>query len=437
MLSLARFTSLKTAGSSLVFKQSLVNNNKNFKGIQYQTVRNLSIHEYLSMKLLREYGVQVPNGQIATNANEAKDLGSKLTTDPVVIKAQVLAGGRGKGHFDSGLKGGVQVIPKSKLSEVASQMIGHNLITKQTGAAGRICNSVYIVDKLKVKKEFYFAILLDRSTKGPMILASSEGGMDIETVAATNPSAIHNLSLDIDTPLDINEGKKLAKNLGFTGDLINQAAETFQKLYKIFLDKDATMIEINPLVIAEDINGVEKVLCLDAKFSFDDNAAFRQKDIFALRDATQEDPREVAAGKWDLNYVGLDGNIGCLVNGAGLAMATMDIIKLHGGDPANFLDVGGSAGARQVAEAFKIITSDTKVKAILVNIFGGIMRCDVIAEGIINAVNEVGIKIPLIVRLQGTEVDRAKQLIAESKLRIYSYDDLEDAAEAAVKATKK
>ncbi|KAJ3184829.1 beta' subunit [Gaertneriomyces sp. JEL0708] len=398
--------------------------------------RNLSIHEHMSMGLLQKYGVNIPRGEVATTPQQAEEIARRLGSEDVVVKAQVLAGGRGKGHFDTGLKGGVQLVYNpAQVRSLAEKMLGHKLITKQTGAGGRICNSVYIVERLYVRREFYFAIVMDRATRGPVIIASSQGGMNIEDVAAENPEAIVTLPIDINTGLKREDARSVAEKLGFTGDSIDQAVETFENLYKIFIEKDSTMIEINPLAEVHTEKG-NAVMCMDAKFGFDDNAGFRQKDVFGLRDTTQEDPREVAAAKWDLNYIGLDGNIGCLVNGAGLAMATMDIIKLHGGDPANFLDVGGSARADQVTEAFKIISSDPRVTAILVNIFGGIMRCDVIAQGIIEAVNQLGLRLPLIVRLQGTEVDAAKKLIRESGLKIIAEDDLDEAARKSVAMSK-
>ncbi|KAJ3281076.1 hypothetical protein HK104_000231 [Borealophlyctis nickersoniae] len=412
--------------------------------------RNLSIHEYLSMGVLQQYGVKVPRGAVAKSAEEAEKIAHDLGSEDIVVKAQVLAGGRGKGHFDSGLKGGVRVVYSyvfernfaaamsgpTEVKMFADKMLGHKLITKQTGAAGRICNAVYVVERLYVRREYYFAIIMDRATQGPVIIASSQGGMDIETVAAETPEAIVTHSIDINKGLQTEDARRVAEKLGFTGKAVDEAVDIFNKLYKIFIEKDSTMIEINPLAEIHTEDGGSTVMCMDAKFGFDDNADFRQKDIFALRDKTQEDPREVAAAKWNLNYIGLDGNIGCLVNGAGLAMATMDIIKLHGGDPANFLDVGGGAQADQVTEAFKIISSDPRVSAILVNIFGGIMRCDIIAQGIITAVNQLGLNLPLVVRLQGTEVDAAKKLIRESGLRMFSIDDLDEAAQKAVKMSK-
>lgn len=314
----------------------------------------------------------------------------------------------------------------------ASKMLGNKLITKQTGAAGRICNAVYVVERKWVRREYYFAIVLDRESRAPVIIASSHGGMNIEDVAAENPEAIVKHTCDIDGGLSEADAIDIARKIGFGPASQKEAATTMLNLYKLFRERDATMVEINPM--AESSTG--EVLCMDAKIGFDDNADFRQKEVFALRDPTQEDAREVQAAKSHLNYIGLDGSIGCLVNGAGLAMATMDIIKLNGGEPANFLDVGGSATAEQVTEAFKIISSDPRVSAILVNIFGGIMRCDVIAEGIIKAVNQLDLQIPLIVRLQGTQVDAAKKLIAESGLRMFSVDDLDMAATKAVQLAK-
>ncbi|KAJ2583871.1 succinate--CoA ligase beta chain [Coemansia sp. RSA 1836] len=395
-----------------------------------QQVRNLSIHEYMSANLLSEAGIKVPRGHVASTPEEAFQAAKDIGASDLVIKAQVLAGGRGKGHFDSGLKGGVKVIySPEEARELASKMLNHKLFTKQTGAHGKECNKVFIVERKYVRREYYFAILMDRATKGPVLVASAQGGVDIETVAAEDPEAIIKLPVDINEGLSLESALELASKLGFVGNAREEAADTFLKLYKLFLAKDATQIEINPLVETAD----HQVMCMDAKFGFDDNASFRQKGVFSLRDPTQEDPREVQAEKWDLNYIGLDGRIGCLVNGAGLAMSTMDIIKLHGGEPANFLDVGGSATAKQICEAFKIISSDSGVSAALVNIFGGIMRCDVVAQGIIDAVKELDLKIPLVVRLQGTNVNEGKKLINESGISIFPCDDLDKAAELVVK----
>ncbi|KAI9188954.1 succinate--CoA ligase beta chain [Blastocladiella emersonii ATCC 22665] len=395
--------------------------------------RNLSVHEYISADVLRQHGVKVPRGGVAHTAEEAAEVARQLATDDLVIKAQVLAGGRGKGHFTSGLQGGVKVCYEAaEIPAYAKQMLGSTLITKQTGAAGKPCNTVYVVERLYPRREYYFAILMDRKYQGPVLVGSNQGGVDIETVAAATPDAIKTMPIDIQTGLSREQARQFARDMGFPTKAVDDAAETFIKLYDVFISKDATMVEINPL--AEVSTG--EVVCMDAKVSFDDNADFRQADVFQLRDTTQEDPREVKAAEAKLNYIGLDGNIGCLVNGAGLAMATMDIIKLNGGDPANFLDVGGSATTQQVTDAFKIISSDPRVSAILVNIFGGIMRCDVIAQGVIEACQTLDLSIPLIVRLQGTKVDEAKKLIRESGLKIVSEDDLDEAAKKAVALSK-
>ncbi|KAG5852352.1 hypothetical protein ANANG_G00061470 [Anguilla anguilla] len=308
-------------------------------------------------------------------------------------------------------------------------MIGRKLYTKQTGVQGRICNQVFICERRYPRREYYFAITMERSYQGPVLIGSSQGGVNIEDVAAENPDAIVKEPIDIIEGIKMEQAVEVARKMGFPPGLINEAAENMVKLYNLFMKYDASMVEINPMV--EDSSGI--VMCMDAKINFDSNAAFRQKKVFDMRDWTQEDPRDQQAAKADLNYIGLDGTIGCLVNGAGLAMATMDIIKLHGGTPANFLDVGGGATAHQVTEAFKLITSDRKVQAILVNIFGGIMRCDVIAQGIIMAVTDLDLKIPIVVRLQGTRVDDAKTLIAASPLKILACDDLDEAAKMVVK----
>ncbi|KAJ0422552.1 hypothetical protein BJY00DRAFT_69798 [Aspergillus carlsbadensis] len=398
-----------------------------------QQQRNLSIHEYLSANLLKSYGVGIPKGEVARSAEEAEAVAKSLGNDDMVIKAQVLAGGRGKGHFDNGLKGGVRVIySPTEAKMFAGQMIGQKLITKQTGAAGRLCNSVYIVERKFARREFYLAILMDRQTQSPVIVASSQGGMDIEAVAKENPEAI------ITTPIDINVGvtdgiaTKIATELGFSEQCVDEARQTIQNLYKAFMDTDATQIEINPLSETSD----HQVLAMDAKLGFDDNAEFRQKEIFSWRDTTQEDADEVKAAEHGLNFIKLDGDIGCLVNGAGLAMATMDIIKLNGGSPANFLDVGGGATPAAIKSAFELITSDPKVSAIFVNIFGGIVRCDAIAQGLINVVHEMDLRTPIIARLQGTNMEQAHKLINESGLKIFSIEDLQNAAEKSVQFSK-
>jgi len=398
-----------------------------------QQRRALSIHEYLSADLLRQYGIQVPDGSVAKSAAEAEAVAKQIGTDDMVIKAQVLAGGRGKGTFDNGLKGGVRVIySPTEAKMFAHQMIGHKLITKQTGAAGRLCNSVYICERKFARREFYLAVLMDRATQAPVIVSSSQGGMDIETVAKENPDAIITTYVDINKGVTDEIARDIATKLGFSEQCVEEAKDAIQKLYKIFNDKDATQIEINPLSETSD----HKVMCMDAKFSFDDNAAYRQKDVFSWRDTTQEDAEEVRAAESGLNFIKLDGDIGCLVNGAGLAMATMDIIKLNGGQPANFLDVGGGATQEAIKEAFELITSDQKVTAIFVNIFGGIVRCDAIANGLINTVKTLNLKIPIIARLQGTNMEQAHQIINDSGLKIFSIDDLQSAAEKAVQLSK-
>lgn len=391
--------------------------------------RNLNVHEHISYTLLSGAGIPVPKFGVAKTKQEAGDIARKLNIKDIVLKAQVLAGGRGRGHFRGGLKGGVRMVfTPEEAEDIAGQMIGDYLITKQTGEKGRICNSVMVTERKYPRKEYYFAIMMERAFSGPVVIASSQGGVNIEEVAAENPDAILYSPIDIVTGLTRADAEEIAEKVGL-GDKKAQVSKMLLDLYKLFLDKDALLIEVNPY--AEDTTG--SYFCLDAKFRFDDNADFRQKELFELRDWTQEDPKEVEAAKYNLNYIALDGSIGCLVNGAGLAMATMDIIKLHGGEPANFLDVGGGATANAVKEAFKIITADPKVYAIMVNIFGGIMRCDVIAEGIIAAVKELNLKVPIICRLQGTNVDDAKVLIASSGMKILPCDNLDEAARLAVK----
>jgi len=391
--------------------------------------RFLNVHEYVSYTILRDNGIPVPKFGVANSGSEAGKIAKDLGTNDLVIKAQVLTGGRGKGHFKGGLKGGVKLVYSPEEAEkISGQMIGDYLVTKQTGEAGRICNKVMITERKYPRKEYYFCIMMERSFGGPVIIASSQGGVNIEDVAAENPDAILKIPIDVVEGLTKDKALSVAKKLGF-GDKSEHISNMFLNVYKLFTTSDALMVELNPL--AEDSNG--EFISLDAKIRFDDNADFRQKTIFGFRDWAQEDAKEVEAAKHNLNYIALDGDIGCLVNGAGLAMATMDIIKLHGGSPANFLDVGGGATANQVKEAFKIITADPKVHAIMVNIFGGIMRCDVIAEGIIAAAQELQLKIPIIARLQGTNVDDAKVLIASSGLKILACDNLDEAARLAVK----
>merc|ERR1712186_99672 len=392
--------------------------------------RNLSVHEHVSMSLLKDAGVPVPNFGVAKTADEAKKIAVDIASTDLVVKAQVLAGGRGKGSFKGGYKGGVQLVYSPDEVETASKgMIGDFLITKQTGADGRICNSVMVTERKYTRKEYYIAIMNERAFNGPVIIASSEGGVNIEETAEKNPDAIVKFPIDVMEGLSKEGARNVAEKLGVNSAKLDDVADILLNLYKLFLTKDASMVEINPF--AEDNSG--NFVCLDAKLKFDDNADFRQKAVLDQRDWSQEDQREVAAAEYNLNYIALDGDIGCMVNGAGLAMATMDIIKLHGGSPANFLDVGGGATASQVKEAFKIITSDPKVNAIMVNIFGGIMRCDVIAEGIIAAAHELKLATPIVVRLQGTNVDEAKVMIGSSGLKILPVDNLDEAARLAVK----
>ena len=395
--------------------------------------RWLNIHETDSTDVLREHGVNTAAGGRAYSAKEAVEVFESLGTDRAVVKAQVLAGGRGKGHFANGFQGGVHMCTgAAEIAEVAGKMIGDTLITKQTGEEGRPCNMVHIAAPVDIAKEYYFAVLLDRATAGPMVVGSAEGGMNIEEVAAERPEAIIKLPVDVKVGLQAAQAEEMARKIGISEDSIAEASDQMVRMYDMFMGLDCTQIEINPLVEASD----GSIMCLDAKLNFDDNAAYRQADIFARRDISQERTQDVEASKYDLNFISLDGNIGCLVNGAGLAMATMDIIQLKGGSPANFLDVGGGATVEQVTAAFRLITSDNKVNAILVNIFGGIMRCDVIAEGIITACQDLNLTVPIIVRLQGTKKAEAKAIIAASGLDIISADDLDVAARKAVVASE-
>lgn len=414
----------------IVFRNSSLLKNTTAVCGTFQQQRNLNLHEHISMSILRDNGVKVPKFGVAETPEKAEDVATELACTDYVIKAQVLAGGRGKGIFDSGLKGGVHLVfSPEEVKNVASRMLGHQLHTKQTGDKGHVCHEVMISERLYARREYYFAITMERAYSGPVIVASSQGGVNIEEVAKENPEAIIKEPVDIVQGLQKQQCVRVAERLGFHHKNVEEAAEMMAKLYDVFITYDGVMIEINPLI--EEASG--KVYCLDAKCRFDDNAFFRQRELFQKRDWSQEDPREKEASDHNLNYIALDGDIGCLVNGAGLAMATMDIIKLHGGSPANFLDVGGGATAEQVTEAFKLITSDTQVHAILVNIFGGIMRCDVIAEGIILAAEKLDLKIPIVCRLQGTQVDDAKALIAASKLKILACDNLDEAAKMVVK----
>lgn len=395
-----------------------------------QQVRNLSIHEFRSAALLKSYGVGVPNGDAATTPEGAYEIAKNLNTEDLVIKAQALTGGRGKGHFDTGFQGGVKLVNSpQEIKSLAKEFLNHKIITKQTGPSGKEVTAVYVVERAFARTEAYLAILLDRATQLPMIVASAQGGMDIEGVAAKDPTAIKTFPIDLKAGVTNELASKIASVLGFTRHAQAEAAATIQKLYKIFEEKDSTQIEINPL--SETID--HKVLAMDAKFGFDDNASYRQDEVFSWRDLTQEDPDEVVASKSGLNFIKLDGNIGCLVNGAGLAMATMDVISLYGGKPANFLDCGGGATPETIETAFKLILSEQKVTGIFVNIFGGIVRCDYVAEGLIAATKHLGVEVPIVVRLQGTNYQKAAKLIEESGLKIFAFNELDDAAEKVVK----
>jgi len=395
----------------------------------------MNIHEYQAKALLRSYGAPVSDGRVVLRAEEAKTAAGALDGPLWVVKAQIHAGGRGKGKFegDPDGKGGVRLAKSVEEAEAeAKAMLGRTLITHQTGPAGKQVNRIYIEDGSGIETEMYLALLVDRQTSRISFVCSTEGGMDIEEVAASTPDKILSFSVDPATGYQAYHGRRIAFSLGLSGKAMKQCVGLMGTLYKAFVEKDMEMLEINPLIITD--GGDIKVL--DAKVSFDGNAVYRHPDIAELRDETEEDPKELAASKYDLNYIALDGEIGCMVNGAGLAMATMDIIKLYGAEPANFLDVGGGATKEKVTEAFKIITSDPNVKGILVNIFGGIMRCDVIAEGVVAAVKEVGLQVPLVVRLEGTNVQQGKDIINNSGLDVIAADDLKDGAQKIVKAVK-
>ena len=388
----------------------------------------MNIHEYQAKILFDQFEVPNPRGMVATTAEEAAAAAVELGGERVVVKSQVHAGGRGKGTFKSGFQGGVHLVAPAEVAGITENMIGEILVTKQTGEEGRLVRKVMVGEAVDVGHEYYLAILIDRATCCPVIVASTEGGMDIEEVAESHPDKILREHVHPLMGLQPYEVRKLTAGLGFTGDEAKQFGRLLRNLYRLFLECDCSMVEINPLVRTGD----GRILALDAKFNFDDNALYRHPEIVEFRDTGEEDPREVEASRHSLNYIGLDGNIACLVNGAGLAMATMDIIKHHGGEPANFLDVGGGASQEQVAAAFKIILSDEAVKAILVNIFGGIMDCDVIAHGVVAACREVGLPIPLVVRLEGNNVAAGKATLASSGLNIIAADDLADAASKAV-----
>ncbi|MFL0586247.1 ADP-forming succinate--CoA ligase subunit beta [Sphingomonas olei] len=397
----------------------------------------MNIHEYQAKELLAKFGVPVPAGYAAMTVEEAVEASKKLPGPLYVVKAQIHAGGRGKGKFKelpAEAKGGVRLAKtEDEVRHAATEMLGNTLVTIQTGDAGKQVNCLYVTDGVDIAKEFYLAVLVDRATGRVAFVVSTEGGMDIETVAHDTPEKIHTFAVDPATGFQPHHGRAVAHALGLTGDLAKQAQSLASKVYDAFLGTDASQIEINPLAVTDD----NKLMVLDAKVGFDGNAMFRHKDLAELRDETEEDPAELEASKYDLAYIKLDGDIGCMVNGAGLAMATMDIIKLNGMFPANFLDVGGGASKEKVTAAFKIILADPNVKGILVNIFGGIMKCDIIAEGIVAAAKEVNLSVPLVVRLEGTNVEKGKEILANSGLAIVPANDLGDAAQKIVAEVKK
>ncbi len=394
----------------------------------------MNIHEYQAKELFAKFGVATPPGKVASTAEEAGKAAAELGGEGLVVKAQIHAGGRGKGTFKNGFKGGVHVVnTAAEAQDIAGKMLGQTLVTHQTGPEGKLVSKVLIAKSVDISRELYFAVLFDRASSRHAIIASTEGGMNIEEVAEKTPEKITKEFIHPTLGLQPYQCRKLAASLGLRGALMTQAVKLFTALYNLYLRSDCSLVEVNPLAVTTD----NQVVALDAKFNFDDNALYRQKDVVEMRDKTEEDPREVAASEFNLNYIGLDGNIACLVNGAGLAMATMDIIKFHGGEPANFLDVGGGASKEQVTAAFKIILGDPNVKGILVNIFGGIMDCGIIADGIVAASKEVSLGIPLVVRLEGNNVETGKKTLAGSGLAITSANDLTDAAQKIVAAVGK
>jgi len=396
----------------------------------------MNIHEHQAKELLHQYGIPTPEGFVAFNVREAGEATQQLPGPVYVVKAQIHAGGRGKGRFkeaSAGEKGGVRIAKsRAEVEAAAEQMLGATLVTAQTGADGRAVNRVYVTEGVDIDRELYLSALVDRASSRVAFIASSAGGMDIEQVAHESPEKIVSVTIDPASGYQPFHGRRIAFALGLSGKQIGQCVKLIGDLYNLMLAKDMSMLEINPLITTKD----GALSCLDAKVSFDSNALYRHPDIVDMRDLTEEDPAEVEASKYDLSYVKLDGTIGCMVNGAGLAMATMDIIKLYGAEPANFLDVGGGASKEKVQAAFKIILSDPAVKGILVNIFGGIMRCDIIAEGVVAAAREMGITVPLVVRLEGTNVELGKKIMAESGLKITPADDLDDAARKITEAVK-
>ncbi|HXW71526.1 MAG TPA: ADP-forming succinate--CoA ligase subunit beta [Methylocella sp.] len=395
----------------------------------------MNIHEYQAKAILREFGVPVPRGVVALRGADALAAAQELGGPVWVVKSQIHAGGRGRGHFkepEAGEKGGVRLAKSpAEASNFVKEMLGRTLVTVQTGPVGKHVGRVYLEEGATIAKEFYLSLLVDRSAGRVAFVVSTEGGMNIEEVAERTPARITHFTVDPATGIMPHHGRAVAAALGLAGDLAKQAEKLTSTLYTAFTAKDMALLEINPLIVSSD----GQLKCLDAKISFDDNALYRHPDVAALRDESEEDAREIEASKYDLNYIALTGTIGCMVNGAGLAMATMDIIKYYGGAPANFLDVGGGATKDKVAEAFKIITSDAQVKGILINIFGGIMKCDVIAEGVTSAARETGLSVPLVVRLEGTNVVRGKAILAQSGLNLIPADDLDDAAQKIVAAT--
>ena len=400
----------------------------------------MNIHEYQAKQLLKQYGVAVPPGEPSTSVDQARAIAEKLFASGqklLVIKSQIHAGGRGKGTFKHGFKGGVKLAKTvDEVVSLAENMLGKTLVTKQTGPDGRVVGTILVAGAESIKREFYLAVLLDRANSRPLIMASTEGGVEIEEVAEKTPEKIIKEWVDPAVGLQPYQTRKIAQSLGLKGDLFNQACKLIAGVYKTWWECDASMVEINPLAIVETPEGKEAIVCVDAKIGLDDNALYRHKDIQAMRDLAEESPLEVEASKFNLNYIKLDGNIACLVNGAGLAMSTMDIIQHFGGSPANFLDVGGGASKEQVSAAFKIILTDPSVKGILVNIFGGIMDCNVIATGIVEAVKETGLKLPLVVRLEGNNVAAGKQTLASSGLTLITGDSMADAAQKVVKAVR-
>ena len=396
----------------------------------------MNIHEHQAKEVLKTFGAPVANGVTITNQDEIEAAVGTLSGPVWVVKSQIHAGGRGKGKFKElgeNAKGGVRVsFSAEEALANASEMLGKTLVTKQTGPAGEQVNRIFIEDGADIERELYLSILVDRETGKVSFVASTEGGMDIETVAEETPNKIHTINITQSTGVTDEDTEKLADAYKLAGNSRDQGKKLFKALYKAFTDKDMSMLEINPLIVTKS----NEIQVLDAKISFDGNALFRHPDLMAYRDESEEDAKELEASKYDLAYIALDGEIGCMVNGAGLAMATMDIIKLYGAAPANFLDVGGGATTEKVTAAFKIITSDPNVKGILVNIFGGIMRCDVIAQGVVQAVKDVGLQVPLVVRLEGTKVEEGKSIINESGLNVIAADDLDDAARKIVKAVK-